>query len=516
MGDLIREYIQGIGDLQSHYARPVGSLKETAPASSAWPETLPPAVLSYHRALGGNPVLEGNESVIITGQQPGIFTGPLYSIYKAITAIKLSEKLSKEHDHPYVPVFWLGTEDHDFEEAASVYYLTKHYMATKLTYSPDALEENLPMHEVPVDARLAELAEEIMNETQGSEYREIIKTHLHETIEAADSLGDWVGRMLSRLFQDTPLVMFAPHIPEARRLSVPIIEKAIREPLECTRLINEAGREMEAKGYPQQVAKSLNECAFFISEGMQRCKVTWENGTFGLPDTKRSFSEEELIGILHEDPERFSPNVALRCIVQQHLFPVEAYVAGPGELAYWGQFKPVFDWYEMPMPVVYPRARGVLTNSKIGSLMKSHGLEYADMSQPETVLTEQALKKVSTHPGREKIKESRATLISAADELTEQLSCMDATAHRMSGKFHDGLQKRLEKIEGVLIRSDEAQLDTVRNQVARLVQTLAPHRKPQERMMSIYSFLGEHGWDLITKIENQLDIESFELNEIEL
>jgi bacillithiol biosynthesis cysteine-adding enzyme BshC len=516
MGDLIAEYIQGSGDLQSHYSRPLSSLKETAPASSDWPKTLAPAVSSYHQALGGTPVLEGNESVIITGQQPGIFTGPLYSIYKAITAIKLSEQLSKQHDHPYVPVFWLGTEDHDFEEAASVYYLTKHHTASKLTYAPDSLAENLPMHEVPLDDRLVELAEEIMNESQGSEFREIIKTHLLESIEEADSLGDWVGRMLSRLFEDTPLVLFAPHIPEARRLSVPIIEKAIREPLECTRLINEAGQEMEAKGYPQQVAKNPNECAFFISEEQQRCKVTWENGTFHLPDTKRSFNEEELLGILYEDAERFSPNVALRCIVQQHLFPVEAYVAGPGELAYWGQFKPVFDWYEMPMPVVYPRARGVLTNPKIGSQMKSHGLRYEDMSQPETELTDHALKKISRHPGREKINESRVTLISAADELTQQLSAMDATAQRMSEKFHDGLRKRLEKIERVLIRSDEAQLEKVRNQVARLVQTLAPHRKPQERMMSIYSYLGEHGWDLIAKIENQLDIESFALNEIEL
>jgi len=516
MANLLTDYIQGKADLLSHYARSIDSLAETVPGSVSWPAGVVEGIKKYHQALGGAPELKGNEAVIITGQQPGIFTGPLYSIYKAITAIKLAENLSKKQDRPYVPVFWLGTEDHDFDEAASVYYLSKHLTASKLTYACESLSDNLPMHEVPIDDELRNLIDEVMNETQGSEYREIITAHLFETLNESDSLGDWVGRLLSRLFQDTPLVLFAPHIPEARRASAFIIEKAIREPLECTRLINEAGEQMAAKGYPQQVEKSADECAFFMLEGTQRCKVTWAKGNFQLPEVKKSYTEEELLVILADDPERFSPNVALRCVVQQVLFPVEAYVAGPGELAYWGQFKPVFEWCDVPMPVVYPRARAVLTNAKLKAMMTTHGLSYVDLGQPETTLQDQALKKVSAHPGRETVEESRRTLIKAADELTNQLSEMDAVAHTMAAKFHDGLNRRLDQIERVLMRSEEAQLESVRSQIGRLINALAPNRKPQERMMCVYSYLGEHGWGLIDTLHENLDIESFELNEIEL
>lgn len=516
MREFLSEYAAGSEDLLGFYGPSLESLRETPPAARNWDSQLVAAMKSFQSERGGNSRFTGSEAVIITGQQPGIFTGPLYTIYKAITAIVLAKRLEDRFGVATVPVFWVGSEDHDFDEACTAYFLTKTHEPLPIRYTPSTPVDDLPMYQVPVEDCLHASIDEAAANTSGSEFREEVAAMLHETLDASDSLADWTARSLMRLFAETPLVFFAPHLPEARRLASPILEREIHDPLTSTATLNKAGRELERLGFAPQVVKGANECSFFLETGGERRKVVFEKDRFVTPGDECTFSAEELLEILDRTPERFSPNVALRCVVQQHLFPAAAYIAGPGELAYWAQLKGIFERHEQPMPVVYPRASCALTSIKLNKLLRKLNLTVGDLVQHEDNLLHTAARSTSTNPAYTFEREQRGALEAALSRLAEGLEKDAPTAAAMARSLVDDVGTKLDRIERAILASDGVKNEATRKQLQRLCNSLAPNRKPQERVYTIFSYLFEHGWDLIPRLLEELDIDSFQMTEVEL
>ena len=516
MRDFLAEYTARSEDLCAFYAKSHRELHDSPPATRDWDAGLVRDIQTFHSARGHAADFAGNEAVVITGQQPGIFTGPLYTIYKAVTTIVLARRLEERTGVATVPVFWIGSEDHDFDEACTTYFLGKNHEPFPIRYRPSDPVDDLPMYKVALDGSLHAGIDEAAANTGGSEFRDEVAALLHETLDASDSLADWTTRLLMRLFKDTSLVFFAPHLPAARRLAAEIIEKEIRDPLATTALLNEAGRALERLDFAPQVVKKDTECCFFIEDGDRRKKVIYEKGRFITPDDDRQYSEAELIEGLGASPERFSPNVALRCIVQQHLFPAAAYVAGPSELAYWAQLKGVFERYALPMPAVYPRARGAFTTIKLNKLLRKLGLSVGDLDRHEDSLLETALRTTSKNPGYEFERAQRGELETALARLAAGLEKDAPTAAAMAKSLADDVGSKLDRIERAILSSDDTKTDATRKQLRRVCNSLAPMRKPQERVYTIFSFLFEHGWGLVPRLIEELDIESFEVTEIEL
>lgn len=516
MRDLFNDYIAGSPDLLAFYANPPKALFDEAPQAAPWDPALADALRQYQERLGGTASFKGNEPVIITGQQSGLFTGPLYTIYKAVTAVILARKLQERWDTPCVPVFWVGSEDHDFEEVRTAHFLTKHHTPLALEYTPSGNIDGFPMYRVPLNASVHAFIDEAAAETAGSDYREEMAAFLHETLDASASLADWTARLVARLFRHTPLVVFAPHMPEARHASATVFEKEIEDPLKSTDLLNEAGTRLDRIGFPPQVLKGETECNFFLEMGDRRRKVLFEKDHFRLPEEDICCSVDDIRTLLDASPERFSPNVALRCIVQQHLFPVAAYVAGPGELAYWAQLKPLFDHFGMPMPIVYPRARCALTTIKLNKLRAKLGLELEDLGQHQDGLLERALRHTAKNPAYDFAQSQRKAIETALADLAGGIERHDKTAATMAENLARDVSGKLDRLERTILQRDEAKIETVRKQLERLCNSLAPGTKPQERVYNIFSFLFEHGWDLIPRLIDELDVESFTMNEIEL
>jgi bacillithiol biosynthesis cysteine-adding enzyme BshC len=419
-------------------------------------------------------------------------------------------------------VFWLASDDHDFEEVRTAHFLDKVDQPFSLTYDPESPVDGLPMYHVPSESSLHELVDRAAEETPRSECRAEIAGFLHKSLDKADSFSDWTARIMARLFRDTGLVMFSPHLPEARRAAIPVIAKEIEEPLISSRLVNEGGDRVEALGFDRQLAKSATECGFFLEIDRRRCKVRFENGAYRLPDADLEYSIKEMLETLHEEPERFSPNAALRCIVQQVLFPTAAYVAGPSELAYWAQLKPLFEHFTdaLPeaacMPVVYPRAHCMLTRLKLSRLMEAFGLSAQDLLAGFDSVLERSLSAVAKNDARTALARTRREIDAALAHLAEELGQHDPTAADMARNVSDRTSDGLERIDRTLTRQDSARLETTRRQLHRLCNTLAPWRKPQERVYTVFTFLFEQGWELVPRLIEELDIESFALNEVEL
>ncbi len=481
-----------------------------------WAPSLAQAIRQYQGRIGASSAFRGDEAVIATGQQPGLLTGPLYTIYKAITAIRLARELTALRNMPCVPVFWLATDDHDFEEARTARVLNKNGQPLVLTYAPETDVRGLPLHRVPVESSLHAIIDRAASETRGSEFRQEIAAFLHESLDASDSFADWTARIMARLFEGSGLVFFAAHLPEARRAAAPIMERALQEPLAVARLANEAARELEALGYEPQVRKHDHECAFFIETEGKRQKVVFAENRFHVGSPPKAHTREAMAAFLRAEPECFSPNALWRPIVQQHLFPVVAYVGGPGEIAYWAQLKPVFTFAELPMPAVYPRAQALLITEKLSALRKICHVSLHDLMGPPDALMEKALRASAESDAIRRMRAHRKRIEEALRGFAQDMGSSDRHAAELAEKFRQTALSRLDRLERALLTTDKARVATVRARLERLGNALAPERKPQERAYCVASFLFEYGWELVPRLIETLDIESFHMNEVEL
>lgn len=516
MRDFWADYIAESPDLMPFYARPARTLFTSLPKTQRWDPALVDAVSSYNEELGGRAVFSGDEAAVVTGQQAGLLTGPLYAVYKAATAVLLARKLQARSGRLCAPVFWVASDDHDFDEIRTAHLLTKSHEVLSLRYEPSIAVDGLPANRVPVEGSLHAVIDSAAGQTQGSEHRNAVATFLHESLDASASLADWTARIMARLFRDTPLIVFAPHLPEARALAQPVIERAVREPLLVSQLVNETGERIEDLGYPRAVVKGADECAFFLEVEGRRCKVVFDNACFRIPDTDRVFAPEEMASLAASDPGRFSANVALRCLVQQQLFPAVAYVAGPGELAYWGQFKQLFEVFGQEMPVIFPRARCILSSTKLNQLQTKLGLTREDLAQAPDVIADAVLRRMTDEAVKTIVAEHRGAIMDAWRRFGVDLDTQSKTAAAMAEKAAGRIEQEIERIERALMEGDTARVAAVRGQVTRLCTAFFPLRKPQERVLNIFSFLFEYGWDLVPRLLKEIDIESFAVKEIEL
>ncbi len=519
MASLIEDYLSGHTGLFDFYAGAPRDAVHSGVSPAPWTPALVEGIRRYQSHLGSGATLRGDEGVIITGQQPGIFAGPMFTIYKAITAIKLARAASDLSGQPFLPVYWVGGDDHDFAEISEAHLLSRNHvdLSLQLSASPDQPASSI--YRLPVPESLHHLADMAAAQAPGSEFTEEILSFLHESLNASGNLSEWHARLMARLFQNTSLVVFSPDLPEARNIAVSVFEHEIRHPLESTRLLNNGGARLEAAGYGAQVVKGDDTCSFFVERRGIRCRVRYTEGAFTLPDTDERFSEAELLDLLHREPGLFTANVGLRCIVQQKLFPVRSYVAGPGEIAYWGQLKSVFDFFDCPMPVVYPRMRAVITGLKTNKLLGKYGLKVGDLYAPAEVLEEQALRSAAQDPALSVLSNHTESIIRELETLQrdfEALGKAGKVALPMGMQFQAQVRQGLTYLERSLLRADENRTATVRSQLARLSTELAPGRKPQERHYTIFSWLFQHGWELVPRLMASLDHNDFSLQEVEL
>jgi len=519
MGTLSADYSACEPGLLDNYAGPPSAALTHPISPRPWDPALADEMTRYQAHLGAPKTVDGTAGVFITGQQPGIFTGPLYTIYKAITAIQLAEAAARETGTPFVPVYWVGGDDHDFDEISAVHLLDKQHGAVQLRLDASPGQPPLSIFRLPVRDELHGLVEVAAQNAFGSEFAAGVAEFLHDSLAASANLSEWHARLMARLFRDTPLLIFTPELAAARRAAIPVFEREIASPLASTQALNAGGARLERAGYGAQVVKGDDSCNFFVERGDTRSRVRFVDGRFLLVDAGETFDKDGLLDLLHREPERFTANVALRCVVQQHLFPARAYVAGPGELAYWGQLKDVFALFDYPMPVVYPRTRAVLTGLKANKLRNKLGISLADLEAPLAELEEAVLRRGPRHAVMAPFEARRQALKDIVAGLQQDFDALGLSGRggaELSRQFAAQMEQALAHLERGLLRVDEARTAALRGQLLRLSTELVPERKPQERYYTVFSWLFQHGWGLIPRLAESLDYRDFSLQEIEL
>lgn len=504
-------YVAGDAFARGCFAAP---MDPTLPIEeSEWAGSVLKATTAYSQSLGGT-AQPFPGPVVVTGQQTGILGGPLYTVLKAITAVQLAQQLTAAWGKPVTPVFWLAGDDHDFDEVSSVTVCTQRNKPETLRWVPRSDVAGHPMYRVQLDETLDALIDEAATVTRGSEWREPVRAFLRESRADSNTLCQWTGTILARLFAGTPLLFFAPHLHEARVAAAGILAQDIEEPGASTALLIEAGERLAAHGYPIPMPRTPDQCSFFVEVDGRRLAVRFRDGMYERTDGARR-SPAELRADLEANPGAFSPGAALRPVVQQALFPVAAYVAGPGEIAYWAQLRPLFQRFALPMPSVFPRARAVLLSEADRRDLARLGWQPDDLMQPQEELIATALAATSDSATLPLLRGYQKRASALFDEaLSEMID--DPVAQDMLTRLSVRTERGFARAERTVLYADAAQVAAVRERVARLQHRLAPHRRPQERVYGSVSWLFDHGWEFIPRLMRQMTPAAGPVQEIAL
>lgn len=414
-------------------------------------------------------LLDERTFTVTTGHQLNLFTGPLYVLFKLVSTINLAKRLAREFPgYRFVPVYWMATEDHDFEEINHVRLFGRtHTWTTAQTGAVgrmDPRELKTLFAEIPEKFPVFERAY-LENETLAAATRQAV----HELLGAEG---------LVCLDADNPALK--AEFREVMR------DDVFRQT--AFRLVNETSEQLEALGYKSQVTpREIN--FFYLEEGLRERLVPAAEG-FKVLHTDRRFSADELGTLLDEHPERLSPNVILRPLYQEMILPNLAYLGGPGELAYWLQLKPVFEQYAVPFPILMPRNFGMLLTSATRRRIEKAGLALGEVFLDETTLRRAYLRRHTAYP---------LDLPDEALTLAQTLETIHAKAVRVDptlGPHVRAQQKRLSnwlaRLEKRLLRSEAQNQGAALQHLAELKAHLFPGGGLQERTDNFLTFQATH------------------------
>lgn len=457
---------------------------------------------------------ETSPLAVVTGQQTGIFTGPLYTVYKALGAIALARDLADRWDRPVVPVFWVAGDDHDLDEACTVRELRRGGGVETYRYVPSSDSSDMSMWNVPIEeATVTYLIDRFESMSLTGEFREEVVTALKATASASASVADWFVRLMAKLFVSTELVFFDPHGPKARECAARVLKRELMHPAFAAHAANRTGDRLRQLGYDPQVVKSAQDVSCFLDIDGRRTKITTDGTSFLIGNDRNPMTKDDMVSLVETEPERFSPNVLLRPVVQQVLLPTAAYVAGPGEIAYWGQLRGVFEVHDVRMPCVYPRPRAVLATEKQLKNLSNLELRIADVDRPNEDLINQLVRKHAVSEPTSAIENARESILDSIAGLEKDL---DRNFARQVSRLRDSLTYGLDKLAATVAKSDEQAVETVRRKVSSLHDALMPDGHPQERRYTILPYISERGWSLIDQLLESIDLSETTIREISM
>ncbi|UCD96707.1 MAG: bacillithiol biosynthesis cysteine-adding enzyme BshC [Candidatus Bathyarchaeota archaeon] len=463
-------------------------------------ELLVDKLLEYNTQVGApqrvkeniESLLQNNTHAVITGQQPGLFSGPIYAIYKAISAIIACERLSTS-EYSLVPVFWNASEDHDFSEVNHI-GLFKENELHEIRY--DNVSTELPLSHVALDKeKMKTMLTAIGDVSPETEFKAKLLEEIQELIADSLTVGDFYSKIMINLFGDNGLILVEPHY--FRRLMCPIFERLVRRPTECTRILNDAGMQLRRLGYSPRIHKRPDICNFFfINDEGKRERVAY-NGQFVT--ATQVFSQKELLDVLDTDPSRFSANAVIRPVTQDLLFPTFAYIAGPNETAYLAQLKPIYDFFAVEMPVVVPRFGVTIVERKVSKVLEKYRVGIQDLRNPEKFLKDLAKEELDGV-----FKPFKSEVAKSIAEVTQRAESIDPTLTGSCTLAQGRILKSIDALENKLASRLKEQNTLIKEQIAKAHDNIFPRGQLQERQINILEYLIKFGREFLRVVFENL------------
>jgi bacillithiol biosynthesis cysteine-adding enzyme BshC len=438
---------------------------------------------------------------VVTGQQVGLFSGPAYTIYKALTAARLAADLS-QRGIPAVPIFWLATEDHDLAEVNHSFVFDNGHRPILLDILLNA-DEAAGASDRPVGAIQIKNPpiETLRNALAAFPYGEEVVSLVGEAYPSGVTFGAGFQRLLERLLAKYGLLFLDPLDAAFRRLAAPLLAKALRDRDQLTQKLLERNAQLEAAGYHAQVHVEQKTSLVFLLDGDRRITLRRQNGDFLAKD--RRYSAAELI----DNAEHLSPNALLRPVVQDYVLPTVAYVGGPAELAYMAQSEVVYEDLLGRMPVMLSRGAFTLLDARAAKLMERYELTVPSLLHGEEAVRELIAQKLVPPALLRQFAEIQNTTGQALDRLKTDLTAFDPTLAAAVDKARAKMLYQLAKTERKAAREAVKRDERAEADASYLSGLVYPDKHLQERFYSILPFLAQHGFPLLDRLYEHVGLE---------
>ena len=444
--------------------------------------------------------------VVVTGQQVGLFSGPLYTIYKALTAIKLSASLNRRGLGSFVPVFWLASDDHDLAEIDHIALLDKDNRFREIRCPTLSRELKVPVSDIRLPPEIEDCLGQLKNLTADTEFKADILGFLGEAYRPGLSYVEAFGRWMTCLFKSRGLVLIDAGHPGLKEMGRDIFYHEIADGSPSTRQAVAASERLRRAGYESQIPLHEDILNQFYVERERRA-IQWKDGAFDIKGLPAAVAKERLLELAKDKPSLFSPNVLLRPLYQDAVLPTVAYVGGPSEIAYFGQLKGAYEAFGLPMPVIYPRKNVTIVERQIDHILKKYHLSVPDIWRdaagaigditkdeiPEAV--GRALLLVREHLERDHAR-LKAELLAFDPGLA-------GSADLAKGK----MSQQLDFMEKKVQQSARRRNDIAIRQLRKAIDSLFPNRRPQERVFNIVPYLIKYGPPFIDQLDQAIDID---------
>ncbi len=445
-------------------------------------------------------LFSGEVLCVTTGQQPGLFTGPLYTVYKALTAAAVAQLLSERLETPVVPVFWVAGDDHDFAEANHTYLLTVANEVERLSLRQRPAEAALiPLYREAVGAEVQGLLERVRELTPETEFRPGVLDWLGKHYRPDQDLASAFSGALAELLADFGVVVFRPTDQRAKRAMVPFFIRLLEMAQELDRSLAEHRNRLRSRGLEAPVEVGDGGCTVMLECSLGRDRLILEDGYFVARRAGERWSLRELIGLAEREPERFSPNVLARPVVEAGLFPSLAYVAGPAEHAYLEQCEPIYRALGIEQQVVLPRWSGLVVERRVAKVLEKYGVTADDLRLPEGQLEARLVRQEMPTQAQVALAELRAVLQREYGRLEEAVREIDPTLVRPVHSARNEALVASRELEKKIVHHLKQKNEILVAQLAKARCNLFPLGKPQERVLNIIPYLVRYGQEFLAE-----------------
>jgi bacillithiol biosynthesis cysteine-adding enzyme BshC len=440
--------------------------------------------LNYHDAV-----------VVVGGQQPGILTGPLYSVYKVMTLLQLAKREEQRLGVPVIPVFWIAGEDHDWDEVNHIHVPDGEWSIRKQRITNLVTGKRSISHIEIRREEWTDFVSRFMASHPSSEYAETIERELMELLEEGSSLSELFARTFVSWFGEHGLVLVDSAAPELRSLEGELFAQIIERNDQITRLLVSAMEQVQQMGYPPQVDANKEHANLFFYFDGERLPIDKQEHRFYLRNGMLSWSREDLLELASTHPHLFSCNVVTRPLMQEFLFPVLAFVGGPGEISYWGLYREIFHLFGYKMPIIIPRLSITLIERHVQKLTDRYGLTFLELINKLDEKKNEWLKSQEDYDYSEKFQLIRAEITKLYRPVMEILPKIEKGLLHLSEQNLKRILDQVTYLEKKTSRSLENRYRATLSRFERAKASVIPDGKPQERIYTPYTFIIRYGMD---------------------
>ncbi len=441
---------------------------------------------------------------VVTGQQAGVFGGPMYTLLKALTALQLARRTEREQNVPAVAIFWVEAEDHDWEEVRSCTVLDAEFQPRTVTLADLEGAGELPVAKLQLDSRVEQAIGELTGVLPKTEFTAAVLGSIQQAWHPGRGLACAFATWIEQLLGPLGLVVFESADPAAKPLVADIFARELLAPGRSAERAAEAGELLAARGHAPQVVPQPDSVSLFKLDPIRR-SIRRHGDHLDIGEAKHaaaSLAEEA-----KTTPGAFSPNVLLRPIVQDTLFPTICYVAGPSELAYLGQLRAVYEQFGVPMPLMFPRSTATLLDSGAARFLAKYGVAFEDLRTPDESALNKLLEGQLPTSVEQSLRDAATATQQAMARVIEALPALDATLAGAAKTTLGKMEHELKSLHSKVIHAAKKRDETLRRQFQRAQAQAFPHGHPQERELGVVYFLNKYGPGLVEILLEELPLD---------